>query len=120
MTPARTVLIFGIYLVLVGLGLVVAPDAVLGPLGFPPVRDFWPRIVGVLALCLAAYYLVAARANLTVVIRATVFVRAAVFGIFGALVIGGIAPKPVALLGTVDLIAALWTAFALKSERNAG
>lgn len=118
MTSARTVLVFGLYLVLVGLGLLLAPDAVLAPLGFPPTQDFWPRVTGVLVLCLATYYFVAARANLTPLIRATVFVRFAVFGLFGSLVLLGLAPRPLALLGFIDLLAALWTATALKSERT--
>lgn len=46
MTSARTVLVFGLYLVLVGLGLLAAPDALLAPLGFPPAHDFWPRVTG--------------------------------------------------------------------------
>lgn len=44
------------------------------------------------------------------------FVRFAVFGLFGALVLLGHAPRPLALLGFIDLVAALWTATALKSE----
>ena len=117
MTSARTVLVFGLYLVLVGLGLLLAPDAVLAPLGFPSAQDFWPRVTGGLVLCLATYYLVAARANLTPLLRATVFMRCAVFGLFGALVLLNLAPRPLALLGLIDLLAALWTATALKSER---
>lgn len=118
MTAARTVLVFGLYLGLVGLGLLLAPDAILAPLGFPAAHDFWPRVGGMLVLCLATYYLVAARANLTPLLRATVFVRCAVFGLFGALVLLDFAPRPLALLGFVDLAGALWTALALKSERD--
>lgn len=120
MASSRTVFFFGLYLALVGLGLVAAPDAVLGPLGFPLVRDFWPRVTGVLVLCLAAYYLVAARSNLVPLICATVWVRLCVFVIFGGLVLLQLAPKPLALLGAVDLLAAGWTALALRSERTAG
>ena len=115
----RSVMIFGCYLVLVGIGLLVAPDLALGPLGFPPVQDpSWPRVVGVLTLVIAAYYLLAARAGLTAFVRWTVFVRIGVFVALGVLVLLQLAPKPVALLGTVDLVAALWTAFALRSVRS--
>lgn len=75
MTPARTVFVFGLYLVLIGLGLLVAPNATLGPLGFPPSVEVWPRIVGLLALCLACYYIAAARAGLTHFFGWTVAVR---------------------------------------------
>lgn len=112
---AKSVFIFGLYLVVVGLGLLVAPNPFLAPLGFPPAADVsWLRVLGVLVLCLATYYLVAARANLTPLIRATVFVRAGVFVVFGTLVLLNLGPKPLALLGTVDLIASLWTWSALR------
>jgi hypothetical protein len=116
MNPAaKSVFAFGLYLVVVGLGLLVAPNPFLAPLGFPPVADpSWLRVLGVLTLCLAAYYVVAARANLAPLIRATVFVRGGVFVVFGALVLLELAPAPLALLGTVDLLAALWTWSALR------
>jgi hypothetical protein len=110
---------FGFYLVGVGLGLLVAPNPFLSPFGFPPVADLaWLRVLGVLTLVIAAYYLLAARAGLTVFFRWTVFVRIGVFFTFGALVLLHLAPAPLALLGTVDLAAALWTAFALRSPAN--
>jgi hypothetical protein len=115
MSPAaRSVFVFGLYLIAVGLGLLLAPNAVLGPLGFPPAADAWPRVVGVLVLCLSYYYLSAARAGLTLFLRWTVTVRVGVFVIFGSLVLLKVAPAPLALLGAVDLAAALWTAAALR------
>lgn len=116
MSPAsKSVFIFGLYLVVVGLGLLVAPNLFLAPLGFPVAADeSWLRVLGVLVLCLAAYYHVAARANFAPLIRATVFVRSGVFVVFGALVLLSLAPAPLALLGAVDLAAALWTAAALR------
>ena len=111
---AKSVLIFGLYLILVGLGLIFAPNAALHPLGFPATTDVWPRVVGVLALCLAYYYISAARAGLTNFFRWTVQVRSGVFVVFTALVLLHLAPAPLVLLGTVDLAAALWTALALQ------
>ena len=104
---------------LVGIGLLAVPDLALGPLGFPPVQDAsWPRVVGVLTLVIAAYYLLAARAGLIAFVRWTVFVRIGVFLVLGALVLLRLAPTPIALLGTVDLVAALWTALALRSVKS--
>jgi hypothetical protein len=120
MNPAaKSVFIFSLYLIVVGLGLLIAPNPFLAPLGFPPAADeSWLRVLGVLTLCLAAYYCAAARAGLVLFFRWTVFVRAGVFVIFGALVLLHLAPKPLALLGTVDLAAALWTAAALRPGRG--
>ncbi len=118
MSPAaKSVFVFALYLVVVGLGLIVAPNAFLAPLGFPPADESWLRVLGVLTFCLAAYYGAAARAGLTVFFGWTVWVRAGVFVVFGVLVLLHLAPKPLALLGTVDLAAALWTAAALRAAR---
>lgn len=113
---ARSVFIFGLYLIVVGLGLVAIPNTVLGPLGFPASSEVWPRVVGVLALCLAFYYISAARAGLNGFFRWTVQVRVGVFVVFGLLVLLKLAPAPLALLGTVDLLAALWTGLSLRSS----
>ncbi len=116
-SAAKSVFAFGLYLVVVGLGLLVAPNPFLAPLGFPPVADSsWLRVLGVLTIVIAAYYLLAGRAGLTVFFRWTVSVRIGVFCALGALVLLQLAPAPLALLGTVDLAAALWTALALRSS----
>ncbi len=116
-SAAKSVFVFGLYLVAVGLGLLVAPNAFLAPLGFPSVADpSWLRVLGVLTLVIAAYYLLTARAGLTVFFRWTVFVRSGVFVVFCVLVLLKLAPAPLALLGAVDLVAALWTWFALRAR----
>ena len=52
---ARSVLVFGLYLVVVGIALIVAPNPLLVLLRFPASTEIWPRVVGVLALVLAHY-----------------------------------------------------------------
>ena len=111
---AKSVFTFGIYLIAVGVGLVAMPNAALGPLGFPPSTEVWPRVVGVLALVLAYYYTQAARRELTAFFRWTVHARAMVFVVFAALVLLKLAPAPLVVLGAVDLLAAGWTALALR------
>ncbi|MDP3070207.1 MAG: hypothetical protein Q8N18_07960 [Opitutaceae bacterium] len=117
--PAKTVFVFGLYLVVMGLGLLIAPNATLGPLGFPPSTEVWPRIVGLLTLCLAAYYIAAARTGLVPFFRWTVAVRSGVFVACGALVALKLAPAPLALIGVIDLAAACWTAWALHRTQPA-
>jgi hypothetical protein len=114
---AQSVFVFSLYLFVVGAGLVVIPNAVLTPLGFALSVEFWPRVLGVLVLCLGWYYFSAARAGLETFFRWTVQVRVGVFMVFGSLVLLKLAPAPLALLGAGDLLAALWTAWALRSAR---
>jgi hypothetical protein len=116
---ARSVFIFGVYLVAVGLGLVAVPNTLFGVLRLPASTEIWPRVLGVVTLVLAYYYLQAARHELTAFFRWTVTARVAVFVAFAAFVLCGLAPAPLALLGAVDLAAAIWTATALRSLSQA-
>lgn len=72
---ARSLFVFGLYAIAAGLGLVFAPDTVLGLLGFPAAADGWVRTVGVLAAGVGAYHVVAARHELMPCLRASIPVR---------------------------------------------
>lgn len=117
MSPAaKSVFIFGAYLIGTGVGLVSMPNGLLGLLGFPASSEVWPRVAGVLVLVLAFYYIQAARHELVAFFRWTVQARAMVFIAFAALVLLHLAPAPLALLGAIDLAAAIWTSLALPSS----
>ncbi|MSU49365.1 MAG: hypothetical protein EXS37_09815 [Opitutus sp.] len=116
---ARSVWFFGLYLIPVGLGLLASPNTVLIPLGFPASTDVWPRVVGVLALVLAYYYIQAARGGSTAFFRWSVQARTGVCFVFVALALIRFAPPPLAMLGVVDLLGAAWTALALRAEARA-
>jgi hypothetical protein len=113
---AKSVFAFAVYLVGMGVGLLAAPNLVLGLLGFPPVTDVWSRVVGVLALVLAFYYAQAARAELRPFMLWTVYTRVGVFVCFLGLVIAGQAGPMLIALGALDLAAAGWTAWALRQD----
>ena len=115
---AKSVLFFGVYLVGMGIGLIAIPNLVLGLLGFPDATEVWVRVVGVLALVLAAYYVQAARADFRPFFQWTVFTRMMVFIFFTGFVLVRLANPMLILLGTVDLAAALWTARSLHKERQ--
>ena len=108
---------FGIYLIGMGLGLVFIPNTVLGLLGLPPTNEVWIHVLGVVALVLSFYYIQAARANLRKFAEWTVPARIAVFFFFtGFVLLGWVGPILIAL-GAVDLLGALWTGWALRTER---
>lgn len=113
-SATASIRVFGVYLVILGAALVVAPNAVLAPFGVPPTSEVWVRVVGVLATALGFYYGHAARCGLVPFYRATIVARAFVFVCFGAFVLLGFAPPALALFGAVDLAGAAWTAAALK------
>ena len=112
---ATSVFVFGIYLVLIGLGFLVAPNIPLGLFGFPTTTEPWIRIVGLLSLILAYYYIQTARTEITEFFRYTVHARAAVIVVFAAMVLLGLAQPMLIMFGVVDLLAAIWTALALRA-----
>ncbi len=114
---STTLLVFGIYLVGMGLGLVAMPNVVLGMFGLPATNEVWVRVVGVLALVLAHYYTSAARADLKTFAQWTVPARIGVFVAFTAFVVAGFVGPIMIALGAVDLLGALWTWSALKAEK---
>jgi hypothetical protein len=111
---ARSLLAFGVYLCGAGALLIVAPAVVLTPLAIPVPADVWIRMVGLLALCLGASDLVAARAGFEPLIRLSVWRRAVAGLLMFGFVAVGMAPLGLAVLAAVDLAAAAWTALALR------
>ena len=112
---AKSVFVFGIYLIFIGLGFLLVPNTVLGLLGFPTTTEPWIQVVAMLLLILAYYYIQSARSELTSFFRFTVHGRLSVIVFFIAFVLLGLAPPILIMFGVVDLLAAIWTALALRS-----
>jgi hypothetical protein len=113
---AVSVFVFGIYLYVVGALLAAVPNAFLRLSLMPPTNEVWIRVAGVLVLCIATYYTLAARAGVREFMRWTVAVRTAVMLFFAAFVLLRLAAPPLALFGVVDFAGALWTALALRAD----
>ena len=113
---ARSVLVFGWYLVALGGLLVTAPNTLLGLFFLPSTSEVWLRVVGMLILILAFYYIQAARHGLTLLFQWSVYGRASVIVFFTAFVLLGFVEPPLILFGVVDLLGAIWTQTALRSE----
>jgi hypothetical protein len=115
MSPAaKSLFVFGIYLCGLGLILLLVPNLLLQLFGVPPTNEIWIRINGMFVLCLSFYYVQAARNELTMFIRWTVWTRVAVVFYFAAFVLLVSAPKALLLFGLIDLLSAIWTWLALK------
>lgn len=112
----RSIQVFGIYLMLLGLVLLVAPNLLLALFGIAPTGEVWIRIVGMLAGFLGLYYTQAARVCDRAFFRTTVFVRLSVPGFFGAFVALAMAPPALMLFALVDVAGAAWTASALRRD----
>jgi uncharacterized membrane protein len=113
---AKSLFVFGVYLCGLGLTLLLIPNLILQVFGAPPTNEVWIRIIGMFVLCLSFYYVQAARNELTIFIRWTVWLRVAVIFYFAALVLLVAAPKVLLLFGVIDLLSAIWTWLALKKD----
>ena len=113
---STTLLVFGIYLIGMGLGFLFTPNMVLNIFGIPNTDEVWPHVVGAIALALAFYYISAARADARAFAQWTIPARIGIFLSFTAFVIAGLVGPIMILLGSVDLLGALWTRSALIAE----
>jgi hypothetical protein len=112
-----SILVFGIYMVVLGLALLVVPNALLSLFAYPTTTEIWIRILGFIVVVLGYYYIVAARFELTPFFRASVYGRPAVIVCFVVFVALGIARPILILFGAIDLLGAIWTGLALRSSR---
>jgi hypothetical protein len=116
--PAKTILPYECYLLLLGVLFLLVPNTLLGLFQIPPTSEVWIRVVGMLLIGLGIYYLVALRSELRPFIVWSVSLRASVILVFGAFVITGLAPPVLLVFSAIDLIGALWTRSALRREAS--
>jgi len=115
---AKSLFVFGIYMVVLGITLLVVPNVLLTLFGLPATTEVWIRVVGMLVCLLAVYYIQAARNELTAFFRWTVYTRGSVIVFFIVFVVLGLVKPALILFGGVDLLGAIWTGLALRSSRH--
>jgi hypothetical protein len=115
---ARSILIFGVYIVVVGVLLSTSPNALIGPLGFPDAQEPWIRVLGVVVIVLGCYYVQAARQEVTSFFQWTIWGRVAILAGFSLLVVAGQVAPALILFGVIDAAGAAWTALELRASRR--
>ena len=115
---AVSIFAFSFYLFILGTVLVVIPNVLLSLFGIPKTDEVWLRVVGMLVIFLGYFYNHAARQEYTSFFRCTVHERIGVLVFFVAFVALGLAPAQLILFGVIDAAAAVWTAFALRADRQ--
>src|SRR5947207_13846867 len=98
---SRSLFVFGIYLVALGALLLLSPNLLLRTLGVPVTNAIWIRVNGMFVICLAYYYIQAARYGVSAFIRWTVWGRAAVIVDLVAFVLLGGEPEALLLFDVV-------------------
>jgi hypothetical protein len=115
---ARSVFVFGLYLLVLGIILLVIPNFLLGIFSLPSTTEVWIRVVGMLVLFLSFYYTQAARKEMTEFFQWTVYARSTVIIFFAVFVLLDFAKLPLILFGVVDLLGAIWTGLELRSSKT--
>jgi hypothetical protein len=121
-SPAKTIFVFGLYLLGLGVVLVLEPNLLLSVFRIPVTSEVWIRVIGVLVLEFGVCYVVAAQKNWEGFIALTVPLRLSVMVFFAAFVLLLNAPPALLLFGAADLAFALWTwnAIRRRGAPNAG
>lgn len=114
--PAKSVFTFGIYELMIGCGLMIIPNTLLVIFGFHSSNEVWIRVIGALICIFAFYDFQAARNEMTDYFRWSVYARSSVILFFIIFVLSGFANPMLILFGTIDLLGAVWTAFALRKN----
>ena len=114
--PARTIFYFGFYMILEVVLLLWSPDFLIKMAGIDPSAAVWLRLIGGIVAGLTIYYFSISLRRIRALYRVPIYERTAVFLTALALYLFNHAPLAVLLVGIVDLLGAIWTLWALKSE----
>ena len=108
---------FAVYLSVLSFILLFWPSFLL-KLGFENVSNPWVPTLGYIVGALAFYFFMAAREQAKNLYAWTAAARLPLFLFFAVLVVRGMAPPVMLLIGAIDTGCAAWTAIALRNERQ--
>ncbi len=113
---AKSVFIFGCYLIAEGLLLMISNTWFLNLLGLPDTGSVWRIITGFVVFALGYYYVRNAMANQKEFFLFTAHIRIAQFVFFITLWLTNIGNSTLVLFAIVELFAGLWTLFLIQKE----
>jgi len=101
---AKSVLIFGIYLVFLGLILLLKPNLLLNLFGIASTSEVWVRVTGLLLLALSVYYIVSSFNNLFIIFKVTAYIRCTILFFFSAFWLAGFVSPTIILFSLFDFL----------------
>ena len=113
-SAARSIYVFGIYLIVIGGILMGSPNTFLAALRIEPTTEPWIRIAGTLVMVIGMLDIACARKEQTGFFQATVYTRTFALLVFLGCALSGIAPRVLIVFGLIDAAGALWTHSALR------
>ena len=115
---ALSILVFGIYLSIIGCILLVGPNLLLSSIRLPPTSDPWIRLMGMLLLVLAFFYIQSARYGFKPFFTWTLYTRFGAVLVLLPLVLLGVLDPIVLVFWLGDLAGATWTLVTLLQEKQ--
>ena len=101
--------IYSFYLFLMGAGMVLIPNFLLSIFQFEETKEIWIRMLGLFTFTTGIYYFYSSAYNQVAFYRATIFGRIFFFLMTVVFVFAFNQSYMLALIGSVDLMGALWT-----------
>ncbi|ROZ71473.1 hypothetical protein [Ramlibacter sp. WS9] len=114
-SPAFTIKVFGVYVVLTGITLLLIPNVMMSMLGAPEAKDVYVRVLGALAIVVGYYYWACGVGGATAFFKATIPGRLLFFALGVSLVLLAGAHPTLIGFGLVDVAGAAWTWMALRA-----
>jgi hypothetical protein len=108
--------VFAIYLFIVSVVLVVAPNVLLSIFRLPQTTEVWIRVIGVLAFNIGVFSWVAAKHEDKHFLVASVYTRLAFFVAVTTFALIGLVSPMIIFFGVADLLGGTWTYVALKAD----
>ena len=118
-SAAFTIKVFGTYVIVTGLGVMLIPALWLSLLGLPPPNEIWVRVLGLVTCVLGVYYWANGLANYRPFFVSSLYGRSIFCAGCIGLVVFASAPWQLIILGVIDLAGAAWTKMALAHESPA-
>lgn len=115
---AFTIRIYSFYLFLMGAVLVFIPNFILNLFGFAETSEIWIRMLGLFTFTTGIYYFYSSINNQQAFYKATIFGRIFFFLMTVVFVFAFHQSPMLALIGSVDLIGALWTYIQISNFLN--
>ena len=113
---AKSVLIYGIYLAINGLMLLLIPNVLTSSLGIEPTNEVWIRLSGILLMAIAVYYILGAKYEIIVILKATAFIRVSIILFFTAFVLLDLVSPNIIIISLIDFLGGFWTFVMLTKE----
>jgi hypothetical protein len=115
---AKSIFVWGIYLMAIGGLLLIIPNFMLSLFGFPATKEVWIHVLGGVVVALGYYHIQAARHGLLPFFKWSTQGRAFTVVCFIAFVTLGLAKPTLLLFASADFFGALWTGMILRSSQT--